>query len=83
MFGSLMMLASGRVASSPSSVEGVADALVLAQVLGEQGEDAPGEGDVARLDRHPGDPGVGLDDRQERVRRQQRRLVGVRVDDGG
>ena len=31
----------------------------------------------------PSRPGVGLDDRQERVRRQQRRLVGARVDDGG
>ena len=38
--------------------EGVADALVVAQALGEQGQDAPGEGDVARLDGHAGDPGV-------------------------
>ena len=63
--------------------QGVADALVVAQPLGEQRQDASGEGDVAGLDRHPGDPGVGLDDRQERIRRQQRRLIGVRVDDGG
>ena len=63
--------------------ERVADALVVTEPLGEQRQDAPGQRDVARLDRHAGDPGVRLDDRQERIRRQQGRLIGVRVDDGG
>ena len=63
--------------------EGVADALVVAQPLGEQRQDAPGEGDVAGLHRHARHPGERPDDRQERIRRQQRRLIGVRVDDGG
>ncbi len=49
--------------------EGVADALVAGQTLREAGKDAPGKGDVARLDGYARDTGVGLDDRQERVRR--------------
>ena len=61
----------------------VTDPLVLPQVLRELGEHAPGEGDVARLHRHPGHTGVRLDDRQEGVGRQQRRLVGEGVDDRG
>ena len=56
---------------------------LVAEDLGELRDDAPGEGDVAGLDLDAGGLRVGGDDRQERVRRQQRRLVGVRVDDRG
>ena len=50
--------------------------------LGEAGDDPPGQRDVAGLDRDAGRRGVGLDHRQQRVRRQRRGLVGVGVDDG-
>ena len=83
MFGSLMMFASGVVASAPSSASASACALIVGQPLRELGDDPPGEGDVAGLHAHAGLGREGLDDRQERVRRQQRRLVGAGVDDGG
>ena len=83
MLGSLMMLASGVLASSPSSASASSMPLVVGEAVGEAGEDPAGERDVAGLDRDAGRGGVRLDDRQERVRRQQRRLVGVRVDDRG
>jgi len=66
-----------------STVMRVADALVGTQMLREVGQDAAGEGDVACLDRRAGGVGEGLDDRQQRVRGQRRRLVGVRVQDLG
>src|SRR5207248_1174923 len=47
----------------------------------EVGQDPPGEGDVTALDGHAGRRPEGLDDGQERVGRQGRRLVGVGVDD--
>ena len=47
-FGSLMMLASGVVASSPSSARASRDPLVVGEEVGEQGEDPAGERDVAR-----------------------------------
>ena len=81
MLGSLMMFASGVCASSPSSAERVGDALLGAQTLGELREDASGERDVAHLDLDPGRAREGLDDRQQRVRRQRGRLVGAGVDD--
>ena len=61
----------------------VADPLVLGQPVGEGGDDAAGQRDVAGLDRDAGLGGVRLHDREEGVRRQQRRLVGVGVDDRG
>ncbi len=81
MFGSLMMFASGVLASSPSSAERVRDPLLIAQPVGELGEDAPGERDVAQLDVHARLRGERLDDRQQRVRRQRGGLVGVGVDE--
>src|SRR5204862_5466596 len=56
--------------------------LVLGQPVGEGRQDAPGERDVAGLDPYTRLACVRLDDRQERVRREQRGLVGVGVDDG-
>ncbi len=61
--------------------EVVGHPLLLAQPVRELAEDAAGQRDVAGLDVDARLGGVGLDDREERVRRQQRRLVGVRVDD--
>ena len=63
--------------------ERVPHALVLGQEVGEGRHDAPREGDIARLDLHAGRGGEGLDDREEGVRRQQRRLIGQGVDDLG
>ena len=63
--------------------EGVVDPLLRGEALGEGGDDAPGERDVARLDLDARDAGERLDDRQQRIGRQRRRFVGVRVDDLG
>ena len=71
MLGSLMMLASGVLASAPSSARASPIALLVGQALGELGEDPAGQRDVARLDLHAGLAGERLDDRQERVRRQR------------
>ena len=63
--------------------EGVVDPLLLGEPVRELRDDPARERDVAGLDAHAGLRGVRLDDRHERVRRQQRRLVGERVDDPG
>lgn len=55
--GSLMMLASGVVASSGLFRPVVGDLLRIAQQVGELRQDAPGQRDVAGLDHDPG--GVG------------------------
>ena len=81
MFGSLMMLASGVLASSPSSARASLVRWSSVEVIGEGGDDPAGQRDVAGLDRHPRRAGVGLDDREERVGGEQRRFVRVRVDD--
>ena len=56
--------------------------LRFGQVIGKLGQDACRHGDVAGLDIDARRLGKGPDDRQKGVRRQQRRLVGQRVDDG-
>ena len=61
MFGSLMMLASGSRVSAPSSARASPIALGRLQVLREVGDDASGQGDVARLDFHARRRGVGLE----------------------
>ena len=53
MLGSLMMLASGVVASSPSSASASAMPLLLRRGVGELRDDPARQGDVAGLDRHP------------------------------
>ena len=55
MFGSLMMFAFGVLASSPSSASASAT-LLAGQAVGELGEDAAGQRDVARLDLDPRAP---------------------------
>ena len=61
--------------------EVVGDALLGGERVGERGQDAPGERDVAGLDVDVGGGGEGGDDGQQRVRGQRRCLVGQRVDD--
>jgi hypothetical protein len=73
-FGSLMMFASGRLGQLAQLRQ-----RVRRQV--ERREHARGQGDVARLDVDARLAGVGLQHRQQRVRGERRRLVGVRVDD--
>ena len=63
--------------------EGVVDALLGREAVGELRQHARGQGDVTGLDLDTGRLRVGRDDREERVRRQQGRLVGVGVDDLG
>src|SRR5690606_12892961 len=63
--------------------QGVLDPLLRRQPVGERGQDAAGEGDVLGLHLHPRGRGERLDDRQQRVGRQHRRLVGQGVDDAG
>ena len=79
--GSLMTLASGRVHQLAELGEVVADPLLGGQGLGEGGEHAARQRDVAQLDLHAGDAGEGVHHRQQRPRGQRRGLVGVRVDD--
>ena len=55
--------------------------MVVAEAVGELSEDPAGERDVAQLDLDLGHAGEGPHDRQQRLRGQRRRLVGVGVDD--
>ena len=71
----------GRLRQLAQLGERVVEALLLGEPVGELRDHPARERDVAGLDGHAGRGGVGLDDRQEGVRRQQRRLVRVRVDD--
>ena len=56
----------------------VGDALGLGQIVGEVGDDAAGERDVAQLDVDARPLGEALDDREKGVGGQVRRLVGLR-----
>ena len=55
--------------------QAVDDFLGVAQVFRKAGQNAPGERNIACLDRHACRPGEGLDDRQQRVGRQCRGFV--------
>src|SRR4029077_1434293 len=57
------------------------ESLTRLETVGEAGDHPAGQRDVPGLHGHPRGGGVGLDDRQEGVRRQQGRFVRVRVDD--
>ena len=65
MFGSLMMLASGVLAISPSSARSSGRRLSGGSSSGEAGEDAARERDVARFHDDAGRAREGLDDRQQ------------------
>ena len=82
MLGSLMMLASGCSVSLPSSARLSGTRCSSVRYSGNSARMRAGDRDVARLDLDAGRRGEGADDRQEGVGRQQRRLVGQRVDDG-
>lgn len=71
----------GLLGEGPELRDVVAEARRGLQVLGEAGDDAPREGDVARLDGHAGGGGEGPDDREQRVGGEGRGFVGEGVDD--
>ena len=71
----------GRLGQGPELGQGVADALLGLEGVGERGDDATRQRDVTRLDLDAGLLGEGRDDGQQRGRGQGGRLVRVRVDD--
>ena len=73
---------SGMLGEPAQFGEVVRNLLLVGEVVTELGEDTGGHRDVTGLDVDAGGLGEGPDDRQEGVRRKQRRLVGQRVDDG-
>ena len=82
MFGSLMMLASGVLASAPSSARASGMRWSSSRYSGKPAMMRPAS-EMSRVSTAtPACGGVRLDHGQERVRRQRRRLVGVGVDDG-
>ncbi|MNZ95637.1 hypothetical protein D3C78_1148010 [compost metagenome] len=60
--------------------QGVGQLLAVFQVVGEEGDDAAGQGDVARLDRDARGLGECLDDGQQRTGCKRRRFVGEGID---
>ena len=81
MFGSLMMFASGVLASSPSSASASATRCSSVRRSGNWARMRPASEMSRSSMSTPAWPREGLDDRQERVRRQCRRLVRVGVDE--
>ena len=79
MFGSLMMFASGVLASSPSSAS--ASRRAARSAVGNCARMRPASEMSRSSTSTPAGAGERLDDRQQRVRRERGRLVGVRVDD--
>ena len=51
------------------------------EAVGELREDSAGQRDVAELDLDAGRGGVGAKDREQRLGRERRRLIGLGVDD--
>ncbi len=56
-------------------------ALLVREIFRKRRDDPARQGDIAKLDVYACGFRECLDDRQERIRRQRRRLIGVRVDD--
>ena len=77
MLGSLTMLASGVLASSPRRVNSSGIFWSVLKTLREGGDNTAGERDVGRFDLHPCPFEVRSQDGQQRVRRERRRLVGL------
>ena len=61
-------------------VQVVGDALIVGQVVGELRQDAAGQRDVLRLDVDSAAPGISPDNREQGVRGQRRRFIGLRPD---
>ena len=62
--------------------QGISDSLILCEKIGESGDDAPGQGDVAEFDSDPGMLCERLHDRQERIGGQGGSLVGLGIENG-
>ena len=62
--------------------QGVGGLLAGGEAVGEGGEEASGEGDIAEFDGDASGAGEGLDDRKERVGGEERGFVCLGVDDG-
>ena len=54
--------------------------LLRRQIFRKQGENASGQRNVPQFDRHTRRLGEGVDDRQERIGRQHRSFIGLRID---
>ncbi len=61
--------------------EVIRDLLVLGQIVGKVGDDPAGERDVPGLDLDARSPGVGANDGEQGIGRQERRLIGLCPDD--
>ena len=81
MFGSLMMFASGVLASSPSSASASGTRCSSSRRSGNCARMRPASEMSRSSTSTPAGAGEGLDDRQQRLRRERGRLVGERVDD--
>ena len=53
--------------------------LLRRQILGKDGDNAPGQRDVPQFDGHAGRLGKGVDDRKKRIGGQHRRFIGFRI----
>ncbi len=73
----------GRLGQFAQLGQCIADALFVAQVLGEVRKNASRERNVPRFDVDADRLGEGLDDREQRIGRQGRRFVGFGIDDPG
>ena len=79
MFGSLMMLVSGCRGQLAEFGQGVRDLLLIRQVVGELGEDAGGNRDVALDDVDAGRRSEGTNDGQKGTGGQKGCLIRERV----
>ena len=59
----------------------IGDLLLVRQVVGKIGDDAPRQGNVPSFQLNAGAPGKSLENRQQRVRGQGRRFIGFSVND--
>ena len=80
MFGSLMILASGVLASSPSSAKASCCFCCGVRYSGNTAMTASGQRNIPQFNGHARRLGEGVDDRQERIGCQHRSFIGLRID---
>ena len=73
----------GRLRQLSELGQRIAGPLVFREVVTEDGDDAASQRDIAGLHLHTSCRSEGLDNRQERIRGQHRRFVGVGIDNLG